>query len=964
MEYGTGFIMLPSPPAALDGVVSYLQALYSTLNLVETNRLIDISRLKIRLESDEPPDPVPGLIWLDTDDGTVYVRNEDNTGWYTVGTGASGTSGYSGRSGYSGMSGWSGLSGWSGSGVSGYSGEGTSGYSGMSGWSGISGWSGLSGWSGRSGWSGVSGWSGWSGLSGWSGWSGLVGAPGATGAKGDPPWYNVKTYGAVGDGVTDDTSAVQDAVDAAIVDGGCVYFPTGTYKLTSEIDVDGICTILGEDRSSTILKFYGCNGLDLNYHQISLEGFILWDGDGDKTGTGITLNAVYGAPWAHIFMKNIWVYGFNLGMDISYCWESSFVGVTVSEGRYGVSVTGQSVNIQWTGCSLQSVLTSAGTYSVKVATDGSYDPEGITFGNCLMFGGETAVRLETAPWTFFNNCIIDGADVTGVYISGGASGIKLIGNYIYTAGTGTAYGIYIAAIVGATSVGSTITGNYLRAGGGAASTGIYVGANNEHNVIKENTLIHFTTCDVSVNSSNNVIGPNTHYSSGKTDKDVYLTALGNVYLPSVLSDGMKSTVHSFVRAVLPGTNTLSAAAAAMQDGDTLVLQAGTYTQTVPVTIPATVNNYGIVGQGSGGYGYDNATLSGTVIRFTAAVDGITKSTADAAYRSCHVLLQGFTMVYDVNSSGAGLCGIMVWGNSGMSHNQPMVTLRDIQLTYGASVGNNWEVGVDLIDCREFLIDNCRLRKESNSFVRAGVLPTNTGFRFQSCMGGEIVNSVAWWYEKNFHLTKASDALIKDATKHGCEGIYVTNCHASYGRYGFVLGYKSFACHFKNIGIAENAEYAIWEDTASGTENSGYHTFDGIYTDIGEGAWEGDSPLVESTHVIFLRMPGTIVRNGTINLEGKNANGVVIDSGSGADADYCIVGGLIFRDGGGGGSSCVWSNASQNSIIEGNIFLGTNGAGYDITVGAGSNQTLIHGNQLDIAVNDAGTDTAQYDNLEH
>lgn len=44
---------------------------------------------------------------------------------------------------------------------------------------------------------------------------------------------SVKDFGAVGDGVVDDTAAIQSAINATPAIGGAVYFPTGRYKVTS-----------------------------------------------------------------------------------------------------------------------------------------------------------------------------------------------------------------------------------------------------------------------------------------------------------------------------------------------------------------------------------------------------------------------------------------------------------------------------------------------------------------------------------------------------------------------------------------------------------------------------------------------------------------------------------------------------------------------------------------------------------
>lgn len=52
-------------------------------------------------------------------------------------------------------------------------------------------------------------------------------------------FFNVKdpTYGAVADGVADDTTAIQNCINAAGVVKGIVFFPAGTYRITSALNV-------------------------------------------------------------------------------------------------------------------------------------------------------------------------------------------------------------------------------------------------------------------------------------------------------------------------------------------------------------------------------------------------------------------------------------------------------------------------------------------------------------------------------------------------------------------------------------------------------------------------------------------------------------------------------------------------------------------------------------------------------
>ena len=51
--------------------------------------------------------------------------------------------------------------------------------------------------------------------------------------KGPSPWFDVKAFGAIGDGIADDTLKIQQAINAAGVNGGgTVFFPPGKYKVT------------------------------------------------------------------------------------------------------------------------------------------------------------------------------------------------------------------------------------------------------------------------------------------------------------------------------------------------------------------------------------------------------------------------------------------------------------------------------------------------------------------------------------------------------------------------------------------------------------------------------------------------------------------------------------------------------------------------------------------------------------
>jgi len=69
--------------------------------------------------------------------------------------------------------------------------------------------------------------------------------------------YNVKRYGAIGNGVSNDTTAIQSAIIAcAAAGGGTVYLPPGDYKLGAQLNLAAKVVLAGAGRSTRLLQAF------------------------------------------------------------------------------------------------------------------------------------------------------------------------------------------------------------------------------------------------------------------------------------------------------------------------------------------------------------------------------------------------------------------------------------------------------------------------------------------------------------------------------------------------------------------------------------------------------------------------------------------------------------------------------------------------------------------------------------
>lgn len=109
---------------------------------------------------------------------------------------------------------------------------------------------------------------------------------------------NVKNFGATGDGTTDDTAAIQAAIDAVEVSGGIVFFPSGSYLISAFLTVQAPDVVLrgAGGRLSTIklADTTDTNLVELNHlADRCIVEHLAFDGNkaNNTLGTALWLNA-------------------------------------------------------------------------------------------------------------------------------------------------------------------------------------------------------------------------------------------------------------------------------------------------------------------------------------------------------------------------------------------------------------------------------------------------------------------------------------------------------------------------------------------------------------------------------------------------------------------------------------------------------------------------------------------------
>ena len=204
--------------------------------------------------------------------------------------------------------------------------------------------------------------------------------------------YNVRDYGATGDGVTDDAAAIQAALNAAnTAGGGVVYVPAGTYLVGTTLTLYSQIHLRGNGPHLTTIKAKS----GLNNDVIQGNGFLTLTGTNSGTG-GIN-------EWS---VENLTIDGNKAGNTSGYglrvyAWNYLLEHVQITscanDGLY--SEWGTNSNVTPTGDSLESRL-----YDVK-----SHD----NLGHGITWAGPHDSMFDTVV-TYQNGTSNDGH--AGIYV--------------------------------------------------------------------------------------------------------------------------------------------------------------------------------------------------------------------------------------------------------------------------------------------------------------------------------------------------------------------------------------------------------------------------------------------------------------------------------------------------------------------------------------------------------------------
>ena len=278
----------------------------------------------------------------------------------------------------------------------------------------------------------------------------------------------VKDFGAVGDGVTDDTAAINRALYQLYCREinpqirRSLFFPAGVYRVTSSINIPPYATLWGEGNDNSLIVM-----------DTGVNDYVARTAD-SLQNTGPNINDAGATPPQYITIT-------NMGFTHSDPTGSVFMVQDASNCRFQ--------NVGFRGASTISNLTSDanGSIGVSFASTASLICDAITFDGCvfsgLVWGVNTSEQTKgiTVSNSYFNilyRGVVLGSTAPTV---SGPTGTKIMGNVfdnIYT--EGIIFGVYTSLNASGHNVFYDV-GNHFTTSTGTPATSI-INIQNANNV--------------------------------------------------------------------------------------------------------------------------------------------------------------------------------------------------------------------------------------------------------------------------------------------------------------------------------------------------------------------------------------------------------------------------------------------------------------------------------------------------
>jgi len=234
---------------------------------------------------------------------------------------------------------------------------------------------------------------------------------------------NVKWFGAVGDGVTDDTKALQDALASLGDSGGLVFLPAGTYLYNETLVIGSGQTIAGVGSYNGSTLLYAGSGSAVD---IGLGGCLskievkkdpsLWTGDWNLANpvSGVRLTGLMGRA------EDICIRDFEIGLHligagdgcaynqiflrlIYNCHKAIVLDATTVDGAMGWvnenTIYGGRIGIS---SSLHQSPSYSTTWGIYMDSHTTYYPNNNKFIGISVEGANNGIRVVGTYNTFFN----------------------------------------------------------------------------------------------------------------------------------------------------------------------------------------------------------------------------------------------------------------------------------------------------------------------------------------------------------------------------------------------------------------------------------------------------------------------------------------------------------------------------------------------------------------------------------